>query len=351
MPRCSARIVKIASIAPARRRDSAPSPPSSTRRVPRFRPPRATLRTLDSPESSRGRRGSVRIDVADVFGVDAGAPARAPCARRGPGSGPSDRGPRRDSRPRRRRSRAVRCSYVAPIAARDRAPRSRPSPPPRPSRIRRARRRTGATPVRGRRCGAEIVRTSPKPGDPDLLSPEIPYRHRTSQRRGRAGSHPCPVADRHIGGRTRGALGQQGAARARDPARGEIRDDLDDRERINWAVELVDARLERVGGLRCRLQRPRRPVSAIALLASRLQLGSVARPRAAASARWLNWGAARRLVVDVLRHLEILHLTGIGMVSPLGNTVDGTWQALIDGKSGAGPITQFDSTDFPGICL
>ena len=40
-------------------------------------------------------------------------------------------------------------------------------------------------------------------------------------------------------------------------------------------------------------------------------------------------------------------VTGLGMVSPLGNTVEDTWAALIAGESGAGPITQFDTTDFP----
>ena len=35
------------------------------------------------------------------------------------------------------------------------------------------------------------------------------------------------------------------------------------------------------------------------------------------------------------------------MVSSLGNTVEDTWAGLIAGKSGAGPITQFDSPDFP----
>jgi 3-oxoacyl-[acyl-carrier-protein] synthase II len=40
-------------------------------------------------------------------------------------------------------------------------------------------------------------------------------------------------------------------------------------------------------------------------------------------------------------------VTGLGMVSPLGNTVEETWAALIVGKSGAGPITRFDATDFP----
>jgi 3-oxoacyl-[acyl-carrier-protein] synthase II len=51
--------------------------------------------------------------------------------------------------------------------------------------------------------------------------------------------------------------------------------------------------------------------------------------------------------VDGTSERRRIVITGIGMVSPLGNTVDDTWQALIDGKSGAGPITQFDSTDFP----
>jgi 3-oxoacyl-[acyl-carrier-protein] synthase II len=39
-------------------------------------------------------------------------------------------------------------------------------------------------------------------------------------------------------------------------------------------------------------------------------------------------------------------VTGLGMVSPLGNTVEDSWAALIAGESGAGPITRFDSTDF-----
>ncbi|WP_026375022.1 beta-ketoacyl-ACP synthase II [Aestuariibacter salexigens] len=39
-------------------------------------------------------------------------------------------------------------------------------------------------------------------------------------------------------------------------------------------------------------------------------------------------------------------VTGLGMLSPLGNDVDSTWSALLAGKSGIGPITQFDCTDF-----
>jgi 3-oxoacyl-[acyl-carrier-protein] synthase II len=39
-------------------------------------------------------------------------------------------------------------------------------------------------------------------------------------------------------------------------------------------------------------------------------------------------------------------ITGVGMVTPLGNTAEETWQNLLAGKSGAGPITQFDTTNF-----
>src|SRR6266508_2059435 len=39
-------------------------------------------------------------------------------------------------------------------------------------------------------------------------------------------------------------------------------------------------------------------------------------------------------------------ITGIGAVTPLGNDAETSWQNLIAGKSGAAPITQFDSSDF-----
>lgn len=35
------------------------------------------------------------------------------------------------------------------------------------------------------------------------------------------------------------------------------------------------------------------------------------------------------------------------MVSPLGNSVEDSWEALIAAETGAGPITRFDATDFP----
>lgn len=40
-------------------------------------------------------------------------------------------------------------------------------------------------------------------------------------------------------------------------------------------------------------------------------------------------------------------VTGIGCVTPLGNNVADTWQALLDGRSGVGPITHFDASNFP----
>jgi 3-oxoacyl-[acyl-carrier-protein] synthase II len=37
-------------------------------------------------------------------------------------------------------------------------------------------------------------------------------------------------------------------------------------------------------------------------------------------------------------------VTGMGMLSPLGNTVASTWDAILAGKSGVGPITRFDAS-------
>jgi len=40
-------------------------------------------------------------------------------------------------------------------------------------------------------------------------------------------------------------------------------------------------------------------------------------------------------------------ITGLGVISPLGLNVAETWAGLIAGRSGIGPITQFDASDFP----
>jgi len=39
-------------------------------------------------------------------------------------------------------------------------------------------------------------------------------------------------------------------------------------------------------------------------------------------------------------------ITGLGILSPLGNTVNEFWRNIIEGKSGAGPITKFDASKF-----
>ena len=49
-----------------------------------------------------------------------------------------------------------------------------------------------------------------------------------------------------------------------------------------------------------------------------------------------NGNGRRRVVV-----------TGVGMVSPLGNDAETTWENLLAGESGAGPITQFDPEGYP----
>jgi 3-oxoacyl-[acyl-carrier-protein] synthase II len=40
-------------------------------------------------------------------------------------------------------------------------------------------------------------------------------------------------------------------------------------------------------------------------------------------------------------------VTGLGIVSPVGNTIDSAWKAITEGRSGIGPITHFDASPFP----
>lgn len=39
-------------------------------------------------------------------------------------------------------------------------------------------------------------------------------------------------------------------------------------------------------------------------------------------------------------------VTGMGCISPLGNDLPTTWEGLIHGRSGIGPVTQFDASEF-----
>lgn len=40
-------------------------------------------------------------------------------------------------------------------------------------------------------------------------------------------------------------------------------------------------------------------------------------------------------------------VTGVGAISPVGNTAEASWEAVINGKSGIGPLTRLDSEQFP----
>jgi 3-oxoacyl-[acyl-carrier-protein] synthase II len=45
-------------------------------------------------------------------------------------------------------------------------------------------------------------------------------------------------------------------------------------------------------------------------------------------------------------NLRRVAVTGLGAITPIGNTVKEFWDGLLSNKNGAGPITQFDATDF-----
>jgi 3-oxoacyl-[acyl-carrier-protein] synthase II len=40
-------------------------------------------------------------------------------------------------------------------------------------------------------------------------------------------------------------------------------------------------------------------------------------------------------------------VTGLGIVSPVGNTIGDAWSSITEGRSGIGPITNFDASPFP----
>ena len=40
-------------------------------------------------------------------------------------------------------------------------------------------------------------------------------------------------------------------------------------------------------------------------------------------------------------------VTGMGILSPVGNDLDSSWNAIVNGRSGIGPITHFDASAFP----
>ena len=44
--------------------------------------------------------------------------------------------------------------------------------------------------------------------------------------------------------------------------------------------------------------------------------------------------------------LKRVVVTGLGAITPIGNTVSEFWDGVVGGKSGAGPITRFDTEKF-----
>ena len=47
-----------------------------------------------------------------------------------------------------------------------------------------------------------------------------------------------------------------------------------------------------------------------------------------------------------MQKLRRVVVTGMGALTPLGQSVQTFWEAMKSGESGAGPITHFDTEDF-----
>ena len=45
-------------------------------------------------------------------------------------------------------------------------------------------------------------------------------------------------------------------------------------------------------------------------------------------------------------HLKRVVITGLGALTPVGNSAPETWESLVHGKSGIAPITSFDASNF-----
>ena len=49
--------------------------------------------------------------------------------------------------------------------------------------------------------------------------------------------------------------------------------------------------------------------------------------------------------------LKRVVVTGIGALTPIGNTIEEYWDGLVNGKSGSAPITYYDSEKFSLILV
>lgn len=59
----------------------------------------------------------------------------------------------------------------------------------------------------------------------------------------------------------------------------------------------------------------------------------------------IKWADHLSLVTKKNKMKRVV-VTGLGAITPLGNTVEQFWQQILAGKSGIGPITKFDSSKF-----
>ena len=50
--------------------------------------------------------------------------------------------------------------------------------------------------------------------------------------------------------------------------------------------------------------------------------------------------------VHILARRRVV-ITGLGLISPVGNSVEEGWQNIIAGVSGIAPVTRFDTETFP----
>src|SRR5512134_3628453 len=60
---------------------------------------------------------------------------------------------------------------------------------------------------------------------------------------------------------------------------------------------------------------------------------------------FLDPGGKRAGGIVILKRRVVV--TGVGMITPVGNDTETTWEGLINGKSGIGPITQFEDKAIP----
>ena len=59
-----------------------------------------------------------------------------------------------------------------------------------------------------------------------------------------------------------------------------------------------------------------------------------------------GWKSLSRKGIDLDMEKRRVVVTGLGAVTPIGNTVDEFWTGIKEGKVGIGPITKFDASEF-----